>query len=162
LLLLAFLLGMPKSKAHAQVLPATAGAVGGFFAGTLVTTGIVVLEARMGNFIYGMDEFLSVRPELLPVVAGPITGIVLGVTSPETLRRAGTGALIGAAGGAVIGTGLGALIWQTPDGRWAGGIIGAAAGMLAGAAINAARGSGDDSGDNEPPVTLSISLPLGG
>ena len=157
------LMAMSVTRATAQVIPATAGAVGGFVAGTLVTTGVVVLEARLGHFIYGLDELVSLRPEVLPIIIGPVTGIVLGATSPETLRRAGRGALFGAVGGAIIGTGVGHLLWDTDEGRWAGGIIGAATGMVAGATIMALRKPDRNVTTQTPLATFSLRVPsIGG
>jgi hypothetical protein len=161
LFLAGLLMFAPLEKLRAQVLPAAAGAVGGFFAGTFVTTGVVVLEARLGRYIYGLDELVAVRPEVLPIVIFPVVGAVVGATSPHTLRRAGFGALVGTAGGAVIGTGLGQLIWSTSEGRWAGGIIGGATGMLAGAIIYASSGRNKGDGDPVPIAAVSIKLPRG-
>jgi hypothetical protein len=160
-LFLAALTTLPGSRATAQVLPAAAGLVGGFVAGTMVTTGTVVLEARLGRYIYGMGDFLSVRPELLPIVVGPVAGVVLGATKPETLKRVGRGAAIGLVGGAVVGAGVGQLLWQSEDGRWAGGIIGAATGIVAGSIVGAVTKSRSDEAQSVPLASLSLRLPWG-
>jgi hypothetical protein len=150
---------VPARNASAQVLPITAGAVGGFLTGTLVTTGIVVFQARMGEYIYGLDELITLRPAVMPILLGPVAGIALGATSPETLKRAGRGALIGAVGGAAIGSVAGHLIYGSSDGRWAGGIIGAATGVLAGSILFAVvRPSRDE--DGAPAISASLSVPF--
>jgi len=158
---LSFVAAIPAERLRAQILPAAAGTVGGFVAGTIVTTGTVVLEARLGHYIYGLDDLVSLRPELLPMALGPVVGGVLGAKSPATLGRAGTGALVGLAGGAAIGAGVGTIIGSTSEAQWAGGIIGGAAGMLAGAIINGSRRPNKDDGSAVPLVALSIRLPGG-
>jgi hypothetical protein len=152
---------VPAGRASAQVLPAAAGAVGGLVAGVIVTTATVVLEARMGRYVYGLDELISVRPEVLPILIGPVAGAVLGARSPLALGRAGTGALLGIAGGIALGTGAGALIWSTSEGRWAGAIIGGAAGMLTGAVLYASLGNGDDGESPGVTAAFSIRVPWG-
>ncbi len=161
LFMVAALLVAPGKRTHAQVLPAAAGTAGGFVAGTIVTLGIVVFKARLGHYLYGLDDLVSIRPEIFPILIGPVAGGVMGATSPATLRRAGTGALIGLAGGAAIGAGVGQIIGTTSEGTWAGGIIGGAAGMLAGSIVYALRGSGNDSGTSVPLASMSIKVPWG-
>jgi hypothetical protein len=152
-------IAVPDRSASAQVLPITAGAVGGFLTGTLVTTGIVVFQARMGEYIYGLDVLITLRPAVMPIVLGPVAGIALGATSPETLKRAGRGALIGTMGGAAIGSLAGHVIYGSSDGRWAGGVIGAATGALVGSILFAAiRPSRDE--DGEPGISASLSIPF--
>jgi len=162
LLIALALVCVPAARAGAQVLRATAGAVGGLVAGVIVTTGTVVLEARMGRYIYSLDEMVAIRPEVIPVIAGPVIGALLGVKSPAALERAGVGAALGLAGGIVIGAVAGSVVWPTPEGRWAGGIIGGATGMLAGAILHATLGSGNDEGPSAPTATFAIRLPWSG
>jgi hypothetical protein len=150
-------IAVPTRSASAQVLPITAGAVGGFLTGTLVTTGIVVFQARMGEYIYGLDELITLRPAVMPIVLGPVAGIALGAASPETLKRAGRGALVGVVGGAAVGSVAGHLIYGSSDGRWAGGIIGAATGALAGSILFAALKPSRNA-DGAPAVSASFSV----
>ena len=158
ILFIVMLAMVPVNRAGAQILPAAAGGVGGLIAGTIVTTGTVVLEARLGRYIYGLDDLVSLRPELFPIFIGPVAGAVLGARSPSALRRAGIGGVVGLAGGAAVGAGVGTLLGTTSEARWAGGIIGGAAGMLAGSIIYASRKPRDTS---EPVVLFSVNLPRG-
>lgn len=153
------LIAVPSGRVGGQVLPAAAGAVGGLVAGTIVTTASVVLEARLGRYVYGLDELITLRPEVVPILIGPVVGAVMGARSPSTLGRAGTGALLGLVGGIALGTGAGTLMGQTGEAQWAGAIIGGATGMLAGAILNASLSSSDDEGAAVATVAFSIQLP---
>jgi hypothetical protein len=159
--LVAALLFLPAKRVRAQVLPAAAGATGGFLAGTFVTMGIVVVEARMGHYMYGLDDLVGLRPEIIPILVLPVAGAWIGAKSPETLRRAGLGALIGVASGAAIGTGVGALVGSSPEENWSGGIIGGAVGLLAGSVIMATRSPRSDNGNSVPLASMSIKVPWG-
>jgi hypothetical protein len=153
---------LPADRTSAQVLRATAGAVGGLIAGVVVTTGTVVLEARMGRYMYSLDDMIALRPEVIPVFVGPVVGAVLGARSPDALGRAGIGAAVGLAGGIVIGAVVGSAIWPAPEGRWAGGIVGGAAGMLVGSILYASLGNGGADESPEPAATFAVRLPVGG
>lgn len=161
LLLSLVLLVLTGGSVRAQVLPAAAGAVGGLVAGTIVTTATVVLEARLGKYLYSFDDVVAIRLETIPILIGPVAGAVLGASSPSALGRAGTGALVGLAGGIPIGVGVGALIWSTSEGRWAGGIIGGAAGMLAGAVLYSTLGGGNEQASPGVTAAFSIRVPWG-
>ena len=108
------------------------GSVGGLVAGTTVTLGLIVANARLErDFIHGPEDILGLQGVAIPV--GLIAGGVLGASDPARAERVGyfTGA------GMVIGSGLGALIGEAmtdadPSGKWAGGMIGAAAGVALG------------------------------
>jgi hypothetical protein len=127
----------------------------------VLTTGTVVLEARMGRYIFSLDELIAIRPETLPVLVMPVVGAVAGARSSATLRRAAVGGVLGLAGGVALGSIVGSQIWPTPEGPWAGGIIGGAAGMLAGAILYTTLGSSDSSSDGGQALTLSLRLPWG-
>jgi hypothetical protein len=127
----------------------------------VLTTGTVVLEARLGRYIFSLDELIAIRPETLPVLVMPVVGAVAGARSSATLRRAAVGGVLGLAGGVALGSIVGSQIWPTPEGPWAGGIIGGAAGMLAGAILYTTFGSSDSSSDGGQALTLSLRLPWG-
>ena len=132
--LLALLGGAPRpASAQNTFLTGSAGSVGGLVAGTTVTLGLIVANARLErDFIHGFDDLISLQG--LPVPVGIIAGGVLGAHDPERAERVGL--LSGA--GLVVGSSLGALIGEAmtrddPSGKWAGGVMGAAAGVVIGA-----------------------------
>jgi hypothetical protein len=137
-----------------------AGAVGGALgmgAGGYVSLGIVTLQARRGSYLYGIDDFLGWQST--PVIAGTLTGVVLGLWDQRRLRHTVYGSIGGAAVGTVVGAFVGKHKWPPPEGVWAGGVIGGAAGILVGSAVGALWPV--DSGGEAQPVSLSIQLPLG-
>ena len=131
--IVALLAGLPRSAAAQNTfLTGSAGSAGGLVAGTAVTLGLIVANARLErDFIHGPGDIISLQG--VPIAVGIIGGGVLGASDPERAERVGlyTGA------GMALGAGLGALIGEamTRDdrsGKWAGGVIGAAAGVLIG------------------------------
>jgi hypothetical protein len=112
--------------------PATYGALAGGAAGVLVTTGIFVAKARAGSFIYSLDDALAPRWEVVPAVAMPVGGFVMGLDDDQRLARSIAWGGAGFAAGALAGYGIGELFSDTDQGKWAGAIIGSAAGVLAG------------------------------
>lgn len=133
---LALSLAAPRpAEAQGPVLGGTLGGVGGLVAGTTVTLGLIVANARMErDFIHGPGDIISLQG--IPIVAGLAGGIWFGAAEPDRLDEASawTGA------GMTIGAGLGALIGEAvtrddPSGKWAGGVMGAAVGVLAGVIV---------------------------
>lgn len=151
----------PKVAAQSTVASAALGAGGGFVVGTYSMMAIYVTKARFGHFLFSLDEVLAIRPEILPVVAGPIAGAWVGAESSTALGRAVGWGSLGFVGGAAIGAGAGHLIWGTPEGRWAGGIIGSAIGLLSGVVLGGADALAED--DTGPSTTLfEFTIPMGG
>ena len=145
-------------QAEAQVLPAALGTIGGFAAGTYTTIGIYVAQARAGKYLYSPEEALSPRIEVVPMVAGPLTGLLLGLESTERLESAGLWGSVGLAAGTVAGIPVGRLLWGPNEGVWAGGIIGGAVGLVAGIVAGATM----DPGPPEPGrESAGLSLPVG-
>jgi hypothetical protein len=146
-----------------QALSMVAGGLGGLVAGGWTTIGTFVARARLGNFVFDAENVAQVRFETMPVFLFPIAGALLGRT-PERLRTVGAGAGLGFVGGGAIGIAIGAIVSNTPEAKWAGGIIGSAAGLLLGAAI----GGFAANPENSPPTGSSgvpgpsLSVPLGG
>lgn len=151
------LVGAPAAGA-AQV-EHVAGGVGGAAVGAVVgvytTTAIYVTKARLGSFLYSMNDLLRVSWETLPVLAGPVAGGVLGGAQPGRLGRTALWGAGGFALGAGLGFALGSLLGDTTEETWAGGIIGSAAGLLAGSIAGALGGSHEA----ERPI-LVFELPL--
>ncbi|NNF26286.1 MAG: hypothetical protein HKN73_03565, partial [Gemmatimonadetes bacterium] len=136
-------------RIEAQVLPAVVGGVGGLLAGAYVTTGVFVLKSRATGWVmHSVETLIEPAPELLPLVAGPVAGALLGARSSGRLEAGAAWAGIGLASGAGLGALAGHLIWNSVEGRWAGGIIGSAAGLLVGSVVGAAT---HDEGGPEPP-----------
>ena len=133
LALLALLAGGARpAAAQNTFLTGAAGSAGGLLAGTTVTLGLIVANARLErDFIHGFDDLISLQG--LPVPVGIIAGGVLGAADPELAGRvgiySGAGVLLGSAAGALIGE---AMTEDDPSGKWAGGVMGAAAGLLIG------------------------------
>lgn len=133
LLLMLAAMGLGRVRqAEAQAVPAAYGTLSGAAAGVLVTTGIFVAKARAGSFIYSLDDALAPRWELIPAVAMPVGGLVMGLDDDQQLARSIAWGGAGFAAGALVGYGIGELFSDTDQGKWAGAIIGSAAGVLAG------------------------------
>lgn len=148
-------LGKP-STAASQAVPAAYGALSGAAAGVLVTTGIFVAKARAGSYIYSLDDALAPRWELVPTLAMPVGGVLLGLDDEQRLARTIAWGGAGFAVGGLLGYGIGDLFSDTDQGKWAGAIIGGAAGVLAGSIYGVLS---YDSGEGAAPL-LSVRLPL--
>ena len=113
----------------------TIGSVGGLIAGTTVTLGLIVANARMErDFIHGPEDMFSLQG--VPIPVGLIAGGVLGASDPARAEQVG----YYTAAGMALGSGLGAIIGEAmtdddPSGKWAGGVMGSAAGVLLGILI---------------------------
>jgi hypothetical protein len=106
--------------------------LGGAVMGFMVTLAIVVAKAAAGYFIFGMEDLLALRWEVVPVLAGAVAGFRLGRRRPHSV---GWAAVCGV-GGLLLGVSVGSMLgWELggdSTGRWAGGIVGAAVGLVAG------------------------------
>lgn len=108
------------------------GSAGGLIAGTTVTLGLIVANARMErDFIHGPEDIFSLQG--IPIPVGIVAGGVLGASDPVRAERVG----YFTAAGMALGSGLGALIGEAmtdsdPSGKWAGSVMGAAAGVALG------------------------------
>jgi hypothetical protein len=154
------LLGSTRS-AQAQVGPALLGAAGGLLVGGYTTVTIYVTKARFGRYLFSTDELLSLRPETLPVLVGPVAGAWVGAESSTALGRSAAWGALGLAGGAALGGLTGRLLSDADEAPWAGAVIGGGVGLLTGAILGAIDGLDDDPGGGAP-VNLTFSLPLGG
>ena len=158
--------GRPGTAAS-QAVPAAYGALSGAAAGVLVTTGIFVAKARAGSYIYSLDDALAPRWELVPTLAMPVGGVMVGLDDEQRLARSIAWGGAGFAVGGLLGYGIGDLFSDTDQGRWAGAIIGGAAGVLAGSIYGVlSYDSGESPGDpaasarSDPAPLLSVRLPL--
>jgi hypothetical protein len=157
--ILAVALGASLLPAPARAqgwLPAVIGGTLGMGAGGYVSLGIVALEARRGEYIYGVDDVLGWRS--VPVLAGAATGVALGLWDQERLRHTVYGTIGGGAVGTAVGLLVGRRLWPPPEGKWAGAVIGGAAGILAGAAVGAFWPMED--GGAAAPIGVSVQIPL--
>jgi hypothetical protein len=108
------------------------GSVGGLIAGTTVSLGLIVANARMErDFIHGPGDIVSLQG--IPIPVGLVAGGVLGASDPARAERIGYFTTAGMA----LGSGLGAIIGEAmtdddPSGKWAGGVMGAALGVALG------------------------------
>ena len=144
-----------------QVGSAAVGAVGGFAVGAYTTLTIYVIKARFGRYLFSPDDLVSLSPEFLPVIVGPVTWGWIGAESSTALgRSAGWGAL-GFVAGVAAGGLTGKLVSDSDEAPWAGAIIGGGVGLLTGAILGALDGFDDDRGGGAP-VGISLSIPLGG
>ena len=119
---------------HAVV--TTLATLGGAVMGFMVTLAIVVGKAVAGYFIFGMDDLLALRWEVVPVLAGAVAGFRLGRRRPHSVGWA----TVCGIGGLIVGVSVGSMLgWELAGdstGRWAGGIIGAAVGLVAGSVVS--------------------------
>ncbi len=143
-----------------RVAATVGGAAGGAVAGVYLTTAVYVTKARTGSFLYSMHDLVGPRWETFPIVAAPVAGAVLGATSPERLGGAAVWGLAGFAAGAGLGYALGSWLGDSPEEKWAGGIIGSGAGLLAGMVFGAIRAG--DTSEGEERVLLRFSVPWPG
>ncbi len=91
----------------------------------------------------------------IPIFAGLVTGIVLGVSSEERLSETALWASVGWVSGAGIGALIGSQIWDDPPAPWAGAAIGGAAGLLVGGIIGFGN---SEEGDVGVPAMIRIPL----
>lgn len=145
--------------APAQAVPAAYGLFTGTVAGVYVTTGVFVLKARTGAYMYSLEDALAPRWELVPAVAMPLGGLVLGLGNDQRLANSLKWAGAGFVAGAAVGLGVGTLFHETGEGQWAGAVIGSAAGLLAGSIYGAVSHDSGDGGGVEGPM-LSFRVPF--
>lgn len=121
------------------VLRAAAGLVGGGLAGVVVTLGVVVARARIGQvFLHELGEVVGWTG--LALVLAPVAGVWLALARPWALGSTGVGAGAGLAVGAGLGAVMGAVGSADPAWAWAGGTMGAGVGLVAGALAGFLRG----------------------
>ena len=106
--------------------------LGGAIVGFMVTLALVVIEARFGRYIFGMEDLLAFRLDLLPIPLGAWAGFRLHHRRSHTVGWATVIGLFGLIVGAVIGTILGTIAWRDSAGPWAGAVIGGAFGLVGG------------------------------
>lgn len=159
LLLLATLV-VPRPAAGQDLAAGLVGGALGLAGGGFVSVGIVTLEARRGDYLYSARDALGWHS--VPILVGAGTGLVLGLSDRDRLRRSVIGGLAAGAVGTALGVVVGDRIWPPPEGRWAGAVVGGAAGLIVGVAAGALVPS--DRGDGEeasPAASVSVRIPVG-
>jgi hypothetical protein len=145
---------------ESRVLPAAGGAILGAAGGGYITVSIIVLESRFRRYVHDIDDVLNWRSA--PIVVGAATGLTLGTYSPRHLESAALYGAVGVLVGGVAGWAAGSLIWEPPEGRWAGAAIGAGLGLIAGnlyGVLNPVRGS-ERTGPSDAGLPIVIRIPL--
>ncbi|MEX1183615.1 MAG: glycine zipper domain-containing protein [Gemmatimonadota bacterium] len=122
--------GLSAQRDQSRVAATVIGAGLGVASGGYMALSIVVAEARAGRYVHDVGDVLGWRS--MPVIAGAATGAALGAYSPRRLEAAALYGTGGLAGGALLGMAVGAMVWDPPEGRWAGAAIGAGVGLLIG------------------------------
>jgi hypothetical protein len=115
---------------HAVV--TTLATLGGLVMGFMVMLAIVVAKAAVGYFIFGMEDLLALRWEVLPVLVGAVAGFRLGRRRPHSVGWATVSGVGGLIVGIAVGSLLGSQIGGDSTARWAWGIVGGAVGLVAG------------------------------
>lgn len=119
---------------HAVI--ATLTALGGAVLGFIVTLALVVAQARFGHYIFGLDDLLAFRWDVLPIPLGAIGGFRLGIKRPHSTAWATACGFGGHILGILVGTLLGGLAWGGDAGHWAGGVMGGATGLVLGVVLS--------------------------
>jgi hypothetical protein len=105
---------------------------GGAVMGFIVTLALVVAQARAGTYIFGLDDLVAFRWDILPIPIFAFAGFRLARKRPHSVSWAtacGFGAMVL---GVITGALLGGLTREPDVGHWAGGVIGGAVGLIIG------------------------------
>lgn len=105
---------------------------GGAVTGFIVTLALVVAQARAGSYIFGLDDLLAFRWDVLPIPLGAVAGFYLARKRPHSVAWATACGFAALILGVITGALLGGLTREPDVGRWAGGVIGGATGLLIG------------------------------
>ena len=119
----------------------------------MIGFGICSVRARAGTYFETSEQ--AAKQMAVPILAGLVTGIVLGVSSEERLSETALWASVGWVSGAGIGALIGSQIWDDPPAPWAGAAIGGAAGLLVGGIIGFVN---SEEGDVGVPAMIRIPL----
>jgi hypothetical protein len=115
-------------RAVITLLAAAGGAVIGF----AVTLAIVVAKARVGSYIFAMEDLVDIRWEIIPILIGSIAGFLLGWRHPNALDRATVWGFCAMLLGVGVGVLVGSIFWGEGEGQWAGAVIFGALGLAGG------------------------------
>ncbi len=115
---------------HAAV--AALATVGGAVMGFILTLAIVVAEARHGIYIFGLEDLVAFRWDLLPIILGAGAAFRLALRRPHAVAWATVAGFVAMVLGIVLGALLGPLAWGDGAGHWAGGVIAGALGLVGG------------------------------
>lgn len=140
---------------------AAIGVVAGTLTGGYVTLAIVVARSRAGYYVSSVSELLGWQAA--PVIIGAATGGVVGYIDHKRVFRGTAFAVGGGVAGYALGRLVGGLVWDPPEGSWAGGAIGAGVGVVAGGLIGAFVGDFSDDSRSAPAAgifPISVRIPL--
>lgn len=122
-------------RAGKLLLGALVGALLGFY----LTVAIFVAKARVGLYVYSLEDITAFRWEMLPTAAGLVVGALLGGKDPRRLGMVVGWAMVGALVAIPVGWFGGPGFWPGRSAPWAGAALAAAMGLLCGGALGAAR-----------------------
>ncbi len=146
-------------SAQRLVAPALGGVAGAASGGFLTLT-IVVAESRAGHYLHDPKDLFGWQSA--PVLIGGGTGVALGFLDPGRLVRTVIGGTAGTLLGVATGLVIGRVVWEPPEGKWAGGAIGSGVGLVAGCVIGilwpAPESNNKDSAVARMQVPLGITL----
>jgi hypothetical protein len=114
-------------RVFASVVRFVMGAAAGGLLGLVLTLAIVVAMARLGHYVFALDELATVRWETVGVPIGTVFGAWIAVRAPVSFGLATRDAAGGLLLGALVCALMAAMMGTSPEGRWSAGIIGAAA-----------------------------------
>ncbi len=119
---------------HAAI--ALLAVVGGAVTGFMVTLAIVVAQAQFGTYIFGLEDLVAFRWEVLPVPLGAFFGYRLGRRRPHSVAWATSVGFASFLAGVVLGALIGGWGWGSGVGNWAGAVIGGAILLVAGTVLS--------------------------
>ena len=114
-------------RVFASVVRLVLGAAAGGLMGLVLTLGVVVAMARLGRYVFALDELATVRWETIGVPIGTVFGAWMAVRAPASFGLATRDAAGGLLLGALVCALMAAMLGTSPEGRWSAGIVGGAA-----------------------------------
>lgn len=117
-----------------------AGAAIGGVLGFFLTVAIFVAEARVGRYVYSLDDVTAFRWEMAPTMIGILLGGNLAWGRLRAFSRGVALAIAVAVVAVPIGWFVGPWLWDGRSAPWAGAVLAAAMGLLIGLGVAIMRG----------------------